>query len=441
LVVVDEGHHAISDSYGEVLDWYGKNPDLKVLALTATPDRHDGKAMGKRFEKVAYAYDIKDAIDDGWLVDIEVQSVLIEGLDYSEIKTQMGDLNGKELAKVLEYEENLQPVAYATVECTGEEKTLIFAVSVAQGERLTEIINRRKPGTARFVCGATPKETRKNMFADYAAGKFQYLVNCAVATEGFDEPGIVWVVLARPSKSRSLVTQMIGRGTRPLPGIVDLYDDAVERKDAIRRSSKPAMKVLDFVGNAGRHKLIGPADILGGDYSEEVIDLATKNAAAKSEATGKPADVATELQQAEHEMARNKRLREDAMSRDQVLLRHKYSTSKVNVFDVLDVNPNRVKNWNKEKLPSDRQVAYLKGKGVNTDGLGYTHAKQIIKEITERQKQGMATFKQTRQLFKNGIDTSTVTFEEAGKMMGELAANHWRCPPRWKSLPSYIGKK
>jgi type I site-specific restriction endonuclease len=279
------------------------------------------------------------------------------------------------------------------------------------------------------------------MFADYKASKFQYLVNVGVATEGFDEPGIQCVVLARPTKSRSLFTQMVGRGTRPLPGIVDLYDDAVERCEAIGRSQKPAIEVIDFVGNAGRHKLITTADILGGDYTEEVIDLAAKNAAEKSAATGKPADVATELQQAEHEMARNKAMREEAVFRDKVLLRAKYSTAKMNPFDILDTNPIRVQTWNKEKPMTQKQTEFLKHKGVNSAGMGHTHAAQIIKELRERQKQGVCTFKQAQVLRKNGIDSSSITFKDAGEMITKLANNRWRCPPDWKSLDCYIGKK
>lgn len=441
LIIIDEAHHAISTSYRKVIDHYSQNPDCKILGVTATPDRHDEKAMGLVFEQVAYSYDIKDGIDDGWLVPITQQSVFVDGLDYSQVQSSMGDLNGKELAKVLEFEENLHAIAGPTVELTKGKKTLMFAASIVQAERLTEILNRHIPGSARFVCGGTPKETRRNMFADYAEKKFQYLVNVGVATEGFDDPGIQCVVLARPTKSRSLFTQMVGRGTRPLPGIVDVLDLAESRRNGIEKSLKPTIEVIDFVGNAGRHKLITTADILGGDYTEEVIDLAAKNAAEKSAATGKPADVATELQQAEHEMARNKAMREEATFRDKIMLRAKYSTAKSNPFDVLDINPLRVKSWNKEKPMTQRQQSFLKQKGINTAGMEYTHARQMVKELRERQKQGVCTFKQAQCLRKAGIDSSSISFKDAGEMITKLVRNHWRCPTEWKSLPSFIGKK
>jgi superfamily II DNA or RNA helicase len=440
LLLIDEAHHAISSSYKKVIDYYKQNPNLKVLGLTATPDRHDGLAMGQVFKEVAYEYNIRDGIDDGWLVPIEQQSVFVDSLDYSGVKSQAGDLNGKELAQVLEFEENLHAIADPTVRLTGDKKTLIFAGSVIQAERMTEIINRHKPGSARYVTGKTPKEVRRDMFKDYAEQRFQYLLNVGVATEGFDDPGIRCVVLARPTKSRSLFVQMVGRGTRPLGGLVDQWDDAVERRDAISKSEKPSVEIIDFVGNAGRHKLITTADILGGNYEDEVVELAAKNAAEKSARTGKPADIATELQQAEREYARRRREEEEALWRNKVKLRARFSTAKINPFDVLDVNPCQIHSWHKDKPPTKKQIDWLKAKGVDVAGMNFDHARQTIDELYRRQQEGKPTYKQTKQLYKRGIDTTKITFEQASKMMGELANNRWQTPAKWKTLGCYIGK-
>jgi len=426
LVILDEAHHAPAETYKRVIDYYKQNRNLKILGVSATPDRHDKKAMGQIFSEVAYEYGIEDGINDGWLVPIEQQSVFVSSLDYSEVKTTAGDLNGKDLATVLEFEENLHAIADPTVKLTGDKKTLVFAASVAQAERLAEIINRHKPDSARFVCGKTPKEIRRQMLSDYSKDKFQYLVNVGIATEGFDEPGLQCVVLARPTKSRSLFTQMIGRGTRPVTGLVDGFDDAVERRDAIFASGKPALEVIDFVGNSGRHKLVTCADILGGKYDDDVVELANKNAAKKSAAAGKPADVATELQAAEREIAKRQSARMEAAYRDKVKLRAFFSTAKVNPFNVLDVNPVREVPWHKGKPPTMKQVAYLKDKGVDTDGMGYTHASQVIDTLLKRQQAGKATYKQTKCLQKFKYDTTNMTFAEAGKIITQLARNGWK---------------
>jgi len=136
LLVIDEAHHTPAKTYKRVINYYRQNKKLKVLGVTATPDRTDKKAMGQIFEEVAYAYDIRDGIDDGWLVPITQQSVYVKSLDYSNVRTVAGDLNGKDLADILEFEENLHAIASPTVELTGDKKTLIFTASVGQAEQV-----------------------------------------------------------------------------------------------------------------------------------------------------------------------------------------------------------------------------------------------------------------------------------------------------------------
>ena len=427
LLVIDECHHAPAASYRRVIDYYRQNPKLKVLGVTATPDRTDKKAMGQIFAEVAYVYGIRDAIDDGWLVNIQGQSLYLESLDYSQIRTTAGDLNGKDLAEVLEYEKNLHPFAEGILQYVGDKKTLIFAASVAHAERLTEILNRpeNKPGSARFVCGTTPKEVRRDILKDFAGKAFQYLVNVGIATEGFDDPSIESVVMARPTKSRTLYAQMVGRGTRPLPGIVDLYPDAMERREAIANSAKPYLQVIDFVGNAGRHKLVTSADILGGRYTDKVVELAKKNIERESDKQKTSVDIATELQKAEQEIAKRYRDKEDAIARDHILLRAKFSTAKINPFNVLDVDPYRERPWHKGRMPTSGQLNYLQRYGVNTDGLSFTHASQIIDRVIKRRQADKCTYKQAKVLQRYGYDIDS-TFRQASEIIDRIAKNGWR---------------
>lgn len=424
LLVIDEAHHSCAVSYKKVIDYYKQNPNLKVLGVTATPDRADELAMGQMFEEVAYQYDIWDGITDGWLVPIRQQSVFVQGLDYSTVRTTAGDLNGKDLATILEFEENLHAIAHPTVELCGDRKTLIFAASVAQAERLAEIINRHKPDMARFVCGTTPSQIRRDMFKAYAEGKFQYLVNVGIATEGWDGPDVQIVVMARPTKSRSLYTQMAGRGTRPLTGIVDGIDDSLDRRDAIEKSGKPFLDIIDFVGNSGRHKLVTSADILGGKYSEEVVELAKKNAEKK----GKPTDIATELQQAEREIAHRRKMAEEAELRRQLKPTTKYKVSSSNPFDVLDISPLQNSPGQQDKPPTQKQLDYLNRYGMNTDGLSYLQCRQLVVQVNERWKTGKCTYKQANWLRQSGF-SADLTFEQAKTCIDAIAKNHWRPLP------------
>jgi superfamily II DNA/RNA helicase len=300
----------------------------------------------------------------------------------------MGDLSNSELAAVLEFEQNLHGIACPVLDICGDRKTLIFCASVDQAERLSEILNRSKPGEANFVTGATPKDVRRAMFDDYAAGRFQYLCNVGVATEGFDEPGVEGVVMARPTKSRCLYTQMAGRGTRPTGEIAHTLNDcdsAEQRRNMIAESSKQSVEILDFVGNAGRHKLVNSADILGGKFSDEIVSLAKDMAQGKARA-GQAADMMTELQRAEAEIARRrKRLRESA-NRSGIALKAAFSTKGVDPFDVLGIMPQRIPGWSRNKEATHNQTIFLKRRGIDASEINFVHASQLIDAIKQKEK-------------------------------------------------------
>ncbi len=441
LVIVDEAHHATAASYRTVLNHYRQNPNLKILGLTATPDRADEEALGQIFDDVAAEYDIAEGINDGWLVPIQQQVVHVEGLDYSGVRTTAGDLNGKDLAEVLEFEQNLHEMTTPILDLCGDRKALIFTASVAQAQRMAEILNRHKPNMAEYVDGATPRDYRRELFRRYAAGEFQYLVNMGITTEGWDEPTVQCVVMARPTKSRALFAQMVGRGTRPLPGVVDhvvnppgqLFDLAAVRRDLIANSAKPYMEVIDFVGNAGRHKLIHAADILGGRYSDEIVELATRNA----ERSSKPVDIASELVKAEREIERRRRLKEEAALRANLKLRSRYSTSKIDPFSVLDVIPCREPGWHKGRPPTVKQLALLEKFGVTPpENLTFVHASQLIDTLIKNRQAGRPTFKQSALLRRYGYRPEQMTFKQAGEIIDQLAANGWRRP-----VPVPVGER
>jgi superfamily II DNA or RNA helicase len=255
-VLVHNCHHGISPSYQNLINYYRQNKNLKVLGVTATPDRTDEEALGQIFQTVAYDYEILDGITDGWLVPIEQQFVSIAGLDFSSVRTTAGDLNGADLNAVMEAESNMQGVAGASIEIIGNRRTIIFTASVKQAEVVCNILNRHRAGMAEWVCGLTNKDVRRETLARFESGATQVVCNCGVLTEGFDNPAVEVIVMARPTKSRSLYAQMAGRSTRPLPGIVDGPETADERRVAIAQSDKKSCWIIDFVGNSGRHKLM-----------------------------------------------------------------------------------------------------------------------------------------------------------------------------------------
>lgn len=770
LLVVDEAHHATAKSYRQVIDYYRQNPDLCVLGLTATPDRTDEEALGQVFEEVAFEYGILDGINDGWLVPIEQQVVYVQDLDLSHVKSQAGDLNGKDLAAIMEFEANLHGIASPTLEIIGRRKALVFTASVAHAERLCEIFNRHERNVACWVHGGTPKDQRQQIMEAYRLGRHRILCNVGVATEGFDVPDIEVVVMARPTKSRCLYTQMCldseteilcrhgwrnldtirasdevasfsmddgrvewqhptdiinrqalpgerfygiesrrlsicvtdqhdmviqrrsgrqhlwspwhkktaaqcartkgsfrvpaagiycpdrgvpltddelrfigwfvtdgtlnrcngviaitqgehqpwlrkideclqgcgfkygrhvvsrigafrasskcviytvskgkprgrdrhlrgwgdlepyidkdlagpllemnerqlaifleachlgdgakqaspnqswtrrsyhistarrtfadrlqalcvtrgfacnisehhwnkrplyvlhikhqahrslvaanaksdrpafhdlgpakgrvwcvtvpfgaivtrrhgkvaivgncGRGTRPLAGVVDGIEEARDRQLAIANSAKPTLLVLDFVGNAGKHKLIHAGDILGGRYSDEVIERAREIARRE----GKPKEVTGALEEAEREIASERAKMEEQARRQFIKARARYNVVKLNPFEVFEMDLVRENAWQRGKPATEKQIDFLRKHRVEEaviEKLTLVHASQLIDRLIKRQKQGLCSYRQARILKQRHIDPTSVSFDEARRLIDQIAA-------------------
>lgn len=417
LLITDEAHHAAANSYKKVIAYYQQNKTLKHLGVTATPDRADELALGRIFETVAYEYPILKAINDGYLVSIDNDVKYLESVDFSHMKTVAGDFNQKDLAEEMEHDKAVHGLVDGIRQYTANKRSLVFASGCAHAKKITEFLNRHKPDSAKWVHGGTPKDERAIMFREYGERRFQYLVNVGVATEGFDDPGIEVVVMARPTKSRSLYAQMAGRGTRTLPGVIDGIEDGVSRRSAIALSFKPELLILDFVGNSGRHRLVTAADILGGDYNDEVVDRAKKNI----EEAPEPRSVMDELEIAQKQLEAEAISNDEAVKRKRIVARAKYSTAKVNPFNVLDLEPVREKGWNTGKEPSEAQKACLEKMGVDTAGLTHTHASQLIGQVIKNRKNGLCTFRQAKILSQRNYDPKIITFAKANELINAIA--------------------
>lgn len=429
VLIIDEAHHACSPSYRRVIDYYRTNPKLKVLGVTATPDRADEAALGQVFQSVAADYEILDAIHDGWLVPIEQQMVNVDGLDFSSIRTTAGDLNGADLAAVMEAEKNLQGMAAPSLEIIGNKRALVFTSSVKCAETISEIFNRHKSGIASWVCGKTPKDERRKILADFSTGKIQIVCNCGVLTEGFDDPGVEVVIMGRPTKSRSLYSQMVGRSTRPLSGIVDGPETPEARRLAIAESSKPNCLVVDFVGNSGKHKLVTSADILGGKVSDEAIERAIK----KAKATGKPTRMSEALAEQEElikQEREDKRLQEEAR-RARLTAKAKYSVQSIDPFDVLEIQPVKDRGWDDGKSLKESWAEQLRKNGIVPEDRSYGQNMAILKTLWTRQRENKCTFKQAKILKKYGY-SGDASFDEARATIDAIVANGWKRPTEIK---------
>src|SRR5687768_4141521 len=177
--------------------------------------------------------------------------------------------------------------------------------------------------------------------------------------------------MARPTKSRALFEQMVGRGLRPHELLAPLLGELAtpqDRRVAIEASPKPYCEVIDFVGNTGQHKLVTVADVLGGRYDEVVRERAAKKASASSE-SGIPADVAELLKLTKEELdeaERQRREREvdERRRRERLRVGVTYRTKEINPFGLYDVKPPRVVTFDKTPKATEAQVDFLRRRGI-----------------------------------------------------------------------------
>jgi type I site-specific restriction endonuclease len=255
------------------------------------------------------------------------------------------------------------------------------------------------------------------MLTDFAGGKMQYVVNVGCLTEGFDDAGVEVIVMGRPTKSRSLYAQMVGRATRPAEVIAHALND--EPNDAARRamiaaSPKAKCLVVDFVGNSGKHKLCTTADILGGNVSDAAVEMVLK----KVRESGKPEDMAKALSGAEAELERRRQA--EAAQRARLVAKANYRVSSVNPFDVFDITPRKERGWDHGKQLTEKQRDLLLKNKIDADALPYHEAKQLLDEIFRRIHGGLSSFGQTQVLKRAGF-VAPMRREEASKAIDRVA--------------------
>lgn len=387
LIVVDEAHHAAAASYGAIL---GHFSGAKVLGVTATPDRLDGAALGAVFQSCAYRYELRQAIRDGWLAPIRARRVVVDGVDLGGVHTRAGDFDQGELAEVMADAVALHGVAKPLLDLSGDRKAILFAVNVAHAKALAEVLNAYQPGIARAVDGSASATERAGVLEAFRAGAFRVLVNCALFTEGFDEPSIACVGIARPTKSRALYTQMVGRGTRLAEGKTDCL-------------------VLDFTAMAGRHRLVGPADVLAG---RELADGMRADVERLLAADAVDVDQALEVAARTYEHTKVQ-----AVAR--------YRSEEIDPF-LGDLPPVQPGPWSGD-LATEGQRRALERAGLDDLPAELTkgEASRWIDAITKRREAGLATLKQVRLLRRHGVDARRMSFDEANERIGSMLTG-WR---------------
>lgn len=397
-IVVDEGHHAMSDSYQTILNYF---KDAYVLAVTATPDRSDQKNLGQFFHSKAYEYSINQAVRDGFLCPVKAQMIPLE-LNITNVGISNGDYAVGEVGSALE--PYLNQIALEMLNYCKGRKTVVFLPLVKTSQKFCELLNVH--GLRAVEVNGNSKD-REEILKDFEAGEYDVLCNSMLLTEGWDCPSVDCVVVLRPTKVRSLYQQMVGRGMRLAP-------------------NKTELLLLDFLWMTEKHNLCRPSALIS--KNEDIakrIDKKVLNS-----------EYGIDLLEAEDEAESDAiKEREDALARELEAMRKKKRTLVDPIQYAFSISAEDLANYEPtfawEMAPATpKQLEYLEKHGIFPESVtNCGMASLLIEKLKDRQIEGLATPKQIRLLERYGfMHVGLWLFESASKMITRIANNNWFLP-------------
>lgn len=252
LFISDEAHHDRAESRTRAIN--ALDPDL-LVGLTATPERGDGLGLDAVYDEIVYHMDMLALMRIGKLARLVGLRIETDA-DLDAVHTRMGEFVEGELATAVNTEARNRLIVDSWHRHAAERKrTVAFCVNVAHARALRDAF--RATGiTSEVVLGETPEDERRDILERFHEGEIQVLTNCMVLTEGYDEPAIDCILMTRPTKSRGLYVQCVGRGARTADHKVDCL-------------------VLDFVDNTSKHSLIALPTLAGiepGPAGDEMVE-------------------------------------------------------------------------------------------------------------------------------------------------------------------------
>ena len=399
-IIIDEAHHAITDGYRRILDYFS---GAKVLGVTATPDRGDMRNLGEVFDSLAFEYKLTDAIKEGYLCKIMAQTIPLQ-LDITSVTMSGGDYAVGDLGTALD--PYLEQIAAEMARRCKSRKTVVFLPLIKTSQKFRDLLNTYGFRAAE-VNGQS--DDRRQVLADFDAGKYNVLCNSMLLTEGWDCPSVDCVVVLRPTKVRSLYSQMVGRGTRLSPGKTDLL-------------------LLDFLWMTDKHELCRPADLVCEDRT--VARQMTEHLAE----TGCPEDIeeaaaqASEDVVAQREEALAKQLEEQRRKKAKLVDPLQYEMS-IQAEDLAGYVP--AFGW-EAGPPSEQQTAALEKLGILPDAVESAgKAALLLDRLNKRRDEGLTTPKQIRLLERYGFrHVGSWSFDAASRMINRIAAGGWRGVPK-----------
>ena len=410
LIVVDEAHHCMSDTYQTILGYFNT---AKVLGVTATADRSDQKKLSEFFDSKAYEYSLRQAVKDGYLCPIKAQMIPLE-LNIKDVGISNGDYAVGEIGNAIE--PYLNQIALEMLNYCKGRKTVVFLPLIDTSQKFCELLNLHGFRAAE-VNGKS--QDREEILKDFANGEYDVLCNSMLLTEGWDCPAVDCIVVLRPTKVRSLYQQMVGRGMRLCQGKTELL-------------------LLDFLWLTERHDLCRPSSLISKDQNiagridkkvmdiEDGIDLLEAEKESESDAIK------------EREASLKRQLDEMRTRKRKLVDPIQYAFS-IAAEDLADYEPTFA--W--EMAPAtEKQIAFLEKCGIFAESItNCGMASLLIDKLVSRKAENLATPRHIRCLERYGFKhVGTWSFDAASKMITRLANNNWKLS-YGIDVDSYVPKK
>lgn len=394
-IIIDEAHHALSSSYQAILNYFDT---ADILGVTATPDRSDMQNLGEVFDSLAYEYTLRDAISSGYLVKIQVQTLPLH-IDFTNVKITAGDFQAGDIGRVLD--PYLEQIADTLLDYK-DRKIVVFLPLIETSQKFCKMLIERGFNAAE-VNGNS--KDRNEITEAFANGKYNVLCNSMLLTEGWDCPSVDCVIVLRPTKSRALYTQMIGRGTRLCEG-------------------KDHLLVLDFLWHYEKHSLCRPAHLIA--KSDDVAIKMTEILETSSIGLEEAEEEAERNVLAEREAALAKELAEMRKKKAKLVDPLQFEFS-IQAEDLTHYVP--AFGWQASSI-TDKQKKTIEDFGLNPDTIEDAgKASMLIDRLHKRKAEGLSTPKQIRFLENKGFkNVGTWTNTQASNMISRISASGWRIP-------------
>ena len=399
LIIVDEAHHAMADTYQTIFNYF---LTAKVLGVTATPSRADKKELSDFFEKVSYTYTIRNGIEDSYLSKINVLYVPIN-FDLDRVKITTSDFDRRDVEKLLN--PKIKEIIKSIKKYASDRKILMFMPRIESSQIMVEAL-KAAGFSAAHIDGKS--KDRKQILQDYSDDKYQILVNSSLLLEGYDEPSIDCVINLRPTRSQTLYSQIIGRGTRIAP-------------------DKENLLILEYGWKSSRHQIANAFNLIEED--DIIASLAMGYVAGN---TGTQYDIIDIVDTAREDAIGiffgriEKHVKQQLKRTDRLVDRQAFAYMMGDIH-MLMYEP--VTKWEKYNA-SSKQQEWLRKLGVDPRGVALGEASIMLDALfTDKDETKYCTVRQARlltsKIMKPGM-MAVITFSEASKIIDEMANNKYR---------------